>query len=228
MEMRYILALVLSLTLGVSAMAEDNVEVKIDQRRVQFDERVFRGADGAFSTINQIREEKLENENFELRNSMQRMQAQLDLLMKMVRQAPVAEQPQVEEPVGGDIDDFPDPSDAVEEEPVQPPVNEIDPTTYQVTDLDVRAFRIFNKSCVNCHNEKKQNGGFQLLNQEKQTLVLHPLQNRAIIWAAVTGEGKDLGIAEMPYNNSLSDKDKNVIKEWMLEEAIRQREMKKK
>lgn len=179
----------------------------VEQKRVEFDSRYFLGLDGYYSVGEELRLRKIQEDNVALR-------AQNDLLINLIKNTRLNRNEDCDEPK-----EPVDPKDPVEpKEPVDP----IEPT-----DLDRQVFDIFVNSCINCHSEKKQSAGLQLIDSTKGQLGWHNLETRVEIFDRTLGINlHDRGKQIMPpnVNQKLSNKDVETIRLWMVELAEKMRE----
>src|SRR5690606_33821829 len=83
---------------------------------------------------------------------------------------------------------------------------------YEVTDLDEKVYEIFKNRCASCHAEKGTKGAWAsgdavlLYKKATNTLVLQPLENRALIHEVTRRVGlDDKGLSAMPPGAPLPD-----------------------
>lgn len=229
--MKFLLSTAILLSMVSSVFAgnhffSNNVAVKnqviVDQKIVEFDARYFLGQPGYYTTLNQIKEERAEEDANSIKAENQALRAQIELLIKLCN------------------GNKPDPKPV---EPTTPPVTPSEPTTpdepttggdgdngggYYVTELDEKAYAIFKNKCAQCHSEKASKGDWGngspvvLYKKDTDTLVLQPIENRALIHEVVRRVGlDDKGLSAMPPGGPLPDEDVEVLYQWMQEEATR-------
>ncbi len=206
-------------------------KVVVDQKIVEFDARYYLGTPGYYSTINQIKEERATEDENALKAENQTLRAQIELLIKLCNAgngggnhnpAPVP-QPKPEEPTTPPVTPEPTP-----DEPAAG--GDRDNGNYEVTELDEKAYTIFKNKCAQCHSENGTKGSWGgnpvvLFKKATDTLVLQPLENRALIHEVTRRVGlDDKGLSAMPPGGPLPDADVEVLYQWMQEEATRYRE----
>lgn len=223
--MKVILAIALMLGLVSSACATDynnhQQQVFVNQKVVRFDARYFAGIPGYYSTTNQIKEERLAEDTNTLKAENQALRAQIELLIKLCQGGNV---PKPEEPTTP-------PSKPEEPTPTVPEGGDKDNGEYQVTELDEQMHAILKESCAKCHSETAPKGDWGdgspvlLFKKDIDTLMLQPLENRALMYEVVRRVGLEVkGLSPMPPGGPLADSKTEIFYQWMQEEATRIRE----
>jgi mono/diheme cytochrome c family protein len=239
--MKLLLSAAMVLGIASSAFAgnyayNNNVAVRnkvvVDQKIVEFDARYFLGVPGYYSTLNAIEEERQTEDDNALKAENQTLRAQIELLIKLCN----GNHPATPAPAPSPA---PKPT-----EPATPPVTPTEPAPtgpntggdgdnggYEVTALDEKAYEIFKNKCASCHAENGSKGDWGtgepvvLYKKATDTLVLQPLENRALIHEVTRRVGlDDKGLSAMPPGGPLPDADVEVLYQWMQEEATRYRE----
>lgn len=210
--MLYSLVGVILLCVPTMAGHNHRQAVVVKQRVVEFDARTFLGVDGYYSTINQIRAEKFQEQQAQYERILIEQKAQIQLLKELLGQG-IIPNPVTPEPVE------PEPG------PVPPkPIQPVDPGDYVPTQLDGAVFELFNNNCKKCHGKDDGAGGIKLIDAETDSLVLLPLEWRAHVHDLVNGVNlKERDLRAMPPGNPLNNEDVETLRLWMLEEASRLR-----
>ncbi len=206
----------------------------IQQKQVVFDSRYFLGVDGYYSAAGDIAQERQDDRVDRLSADNTKLQAQIDLLTKMLAayQASLGGQQVPSAPVIPQSPVVPNQPQPNPTTPVQPlPVPPGTPTTPPggATALDVQVYNIFAKNCATCHGETKQNADVQVINLSKQSLIYQDVSDRVLIHDVVNGVG--LGVRhkkQMPLGGVLPNADVETLRLWMVEEAEYQKTLKTK
>jgi len=216
--------LIVGLFLAAPIFATDfnrgNYDVRL--KRVEFDSRYYLGLDGYYSVGQKLIDDKCKEENEALKLRTVKLEAQIELLIQLVKGGTVAkpENPKVPNPK-------PEPTDPTT--PVTPttppPEPENPPDELEGTVLDGIVYEIFSTKCAKCHDESKKSGGLQLINTANKTLVLHDLPDRVEIWDRVFGvDLAKRNKSSMPKGGpQMDDKSVESIRLWMIEESDRLR-----
>lgn len=192
----------------------NNVQiVDVLQRRIDFDDRYFLGAEGYFSTANQIKYEEMQSDYNQLVLEHAQMKAQLELLTALIKELHNS---------GGGGGGENGPS-TTPEDPEKPPVDAGDNEGYVPTALDAQIHAIVKENCARCHNEKSAAGNLKLFNNQTGALVALPLAWRLKVHEMVNGVGlEEKGLRRMPPNKTLEDDIVEAFRQWALEEASRE------
>lgn len=193
-----------------------NRAVDVIQKRVEFDAPLFLGLDGYYSVRDQINKEKHDEKFKELTSQNERLQAQLELLLKMLAAGKGGE-------VGPAPAPAPESNPSVPATPTEPePAAGGDGGEYTPTELDRKVFDIFNASCKKCHSEGPNDNGITLITKSG-ALRLLDLADRVETYNRVQGVHLDeQGKARMPKGSApLPDDKLKSIYLWMMEESDR-------
>lgn len=177
--------------------------VIIRQKVVEFDARTYLGTDGYYTVGEQLKNKK----SADLQSEVDQLKAQLDLLIKLLggngQGKPV--QPAPEQPTT----------------PLPAPQQPSEPSAGEPTKLDLEVFDIFTKSCVKCHGEKGD-GDLVLLKKDGQGAytVMPDLDTdtRVIVHHRVNGVNLN-GEAHMPKGGQLTDKEVEALRLWSVQKA---------
>lgn len=219
--MKYVFCLILSL-LATPAMAQVVYQqpVVVQQKVVEFDSRYFLGDRGYYSTVENIKSERLTETVEGLKAEVQRLvgllqakDAQIDVLLKLLK-GTGKDTPKVDIPTTPTAE-APVPADKPAEAPVEPDNGE-----YQSTELDEKVFAIFKAKCAQCHSETNANK-LVLYKKSNDALIDQPLEYRALIHKLVQGVDLDSGERSMPPGKPLEDTEVSILYKWMQEEASR-------
>ena len=227
-KLTLILSIVTTLViLPYYAYASPNVEkdgdkVTVIQKVVEFDSDYFLGIDGYYDTSNQIRQDRLTEENDVLRARLDKLTAQMEILLRLFKES--------KSDTDTDTEINPDPiepniTDDLDEAIDKKSDNNNDTTDeYIPTELDSKVHNIFKTKCARCHNETKQSGGLKLFNRQTDALVLLPIETRLNVHDVTNGVGLETkGLSRMPPNRPLLDAEVEILRQWALEEAARLR-----
>jgi hypothetical protein len=203
---------------GSFGHVQQNNSFDVILKRVEFDARYFQGLDGYYSVGEELRlqqEAQNINELQQILRENARMQGQIEMLLKVLSNQ------KVDIPEQGPK---PEPEPQPQPEPEPEPGIEPDPEPYKPTELDVRVYHLFKQKCARCHGDTKQDGGLSLIRDGALQLV--PLEDRTEIHDRVHGVGlSDRGKAKMPKGGSLSDKEVEDLRLWMVQESDRLRSL---
>jgi len=183
-------------------------EYIVQQKVVEFDPRYYYGVNGYYSVAERLKRDKLQ----ELLEQNARMQAQIDLLIKLLGQTPpvVPVSPPIIPPVTP-VDPTVDPT---VDPPVNPPVVPENPPG-NVNDLEQKVYTIFYDSCVNCHGNKDAEKRLQLIDEDKGQLFNWGVARTVDIVQRVERVYLNGKKAMPPSGTTLTDEDVQTLKEWM-------------
>jgi hypothetical protein len=182
--------------------AHNNEVVEIIEKRIQVDPRYFLGTEGLYAVGDGIAEEKQEITNTELevlKAENAKLQAQLDLIIKLLTKGGVNPGPGP-----GDVEPEPEP------EPLPPPVDS----------LEQKVFNVFKAKCYTCH--KNEANGLNLFNEDftgvSDKLTLNDIVN---IHHRTEGIVLDDGETLMPKGGKpLTAEEMKWIKKWMYQSSL--------
>ena len=171
----------------------------VKQRVVEFDADYYYGTHGYYSMTNNIVNNKLN----ELEKDNIRLRAEVDVLWKLLQNRPANPHPPVE----------PDPTP---DKPIEPDTPDAEPT-----ELDGIVYNIFEKNCARCHNSQQETR-MKLIDTNAGVLFNRPLNDRVEIFDRTFQVGlSERGKKGMPPGKTLSDKDVEALRLWMIQEAER-------
>lgn len=182
------LTLCVSVACGNPIHRQNVQQVRVLQRNVEFDSTYFYGQGGYYSHADNLVAEK---DNAILTELKEQNKALRELLEKLT----------------GKVTPTPEPPTPVVPEP-EPPVNK----------LEDKVLKIFKQNCANCHGDKKQDGGLQLIKEGKIADI--SLNKLVLIHHRTNGVNLKDGLTRMPKGSPALDTDSvEDIRLYMVEKA---------